>query len=245
MKLGKVAQINIGVGNLERSLQFYTGLGFQVFEKSNKPYPWARISDGQNLLLLNQDGNKFIGLIYFSKDAGRRIAILEKIGIRFVQRRERDGRLKMAVFTGPGGLVVGLNSHDPEGMPLPTGRPITKCGTFGEFAIPVDDFHEAMEFWQRLGFTALYESNEPYPWGILGDERIILGLHENKNYGNEIHFERPALTYFDPDMAERIELLKESGIIFDQELELAEGLVNNATLRGPDNELIFLFEGEI
>ena len=245
MKLGKVAQINIGVSDLQHSLAFYEKLGYENIEASDDPYPWARLTDGQNLILLNQDGNQYIGLVYFSRDATRRVSNLEKAGIEIVQRREQEGQIMMAIFVGPGGLVVGLINHDPEGMPQPSGHPATKCGTFGEFAVPVDDFQAAMAFWRKLGFTSLYESDDPYPWGIVSDENIVLGLHENMEYGDEIDFNGPAMTYFAPDMAKRIDRLKEDGFSFEKELKTESGLVNNATLLGPDGELLFLFEGEI
>jgi hypothetical protein len=53
------------------------------------------------------------------------------------------------------------------------------------------------------------------------------------------------MTFFAPDMVERIERLKEDGVLFATELMSESGLVNNATLLGPDGESLFLFEGEI
>jgi catechol 2,3-dioxygenase-like lactoylglutathione lyase family enzyme len=245
MKLGKVVQINVGVSDLEKSLAFYEQLGFQKMEDSMEPYPWARLTDGQNLVLLNQDGNIYIGLVYFSKDAARRIAKIEGKGVEFIQRREQDGKLFMGIFVGPGGLVTGLVNHDPAGITLPPGFPKTKCGTFGEFATSVDDYEAAAEFWRNLGFTVLHESGEPYPWGILGDEMIVLGLHQAGDSSSEFAFSGPALTYFAGDMADRIAELKLEGIGFASEMADENGQVNNATLHGPDGELFFLFHGEI
>ena len=244
MKLGKAVQINIGVSDLEKSLAFYKQLGFQQIDESTEPYPWARLTDGQNLVLLNQDGNIYIGLVYFSKDAARRITKMEDKGFEFVQRREQDGPLFMAIFVGPGGLVVGLINHDPAEMSEPSGLPKSRCGTFGEFAISVDDFQSAAEFWGELGFTNLHESQDPYPWGILSDEMMVLGLHQTDKNG-EFAFSGPAITYFARDMADRIADLKQDGITFANEMPDENGLVNNATLRGLDGELFFLFEGEI
>ena len=245
MKLGKVVQINIGVAELQISLAFYEKLGYEKIEVSTDPYPWARITDGQNLIMLNEDGNQYMGLVYFSLDASRRVSKLEQAGIEIIQRREKDGQLMMAIFVGPGDLAVALINHDPKEMPQPTGKPVTRAGTFGEFAVPVEDFLAAAEFWRKVGFATLYESEDPYPWGIISDENIVLGLHQNSEYGDEIAFKGPAMTYFSPDMAERIERLKEDGISFETELISESGLVNNATLLGPDGESLFLFEGEI
>lgn len=245
MKLGKVAQINIGVANLKRSWVFYEKLGFQRIEESDNPYPWLRITDGQNLILLNQDGNRYVGLVYYSLNPRRRVNKLEQTGINIIQRRELEDQLMMAIFMAPGDLAVGLINFDPEKIPRPSGQPITKCGTFGEFAVPVGDFFAAVEFWRKLGFATLFENEDPYPWGIVSDENIVLGLHQNSEYGDEIEFKEPALTYFAPDMDRRIERIRNEGLSFERELISESGSVNNATLRGPDGESVFLFEGEI
>ncbi len=245
MKLGQVAQINIGVSDLLTSLTFYQRLGYEKIEVSADPYPWARITDGQNLIMLNGDGNRYLGLVYFSLDTKRRVAKLEQKGIEIIQRREKDGELMMAVFVGPGQLVVGLITFDPEEIPRPSGRPLTSGGTFGEFALSVADYHAAVKFWSVLGFAAIHENDDPYPWGIVSDENIILGLHQNREIGDEIEFKDPAMTYFAPDMARRIERLKAEGFTFNYESISESGVVNNATLLGPDGESLFYFEGEI
>lgn len=245
INLGKAVQINIGISNLGRSLAFYDGLGFHKIEDSLQPYPWARLTDGQNLILLNQDGNIYIGLVYFSNDAARRVADLERQGIQFIQRRVLEGKLQMAVFIGPGGLVVGLLNQNPKGMPKPPGWPITRCGAFGEFGIAVADYQVAAAFWHDLGFSTLHESDEPYPWGILSDTYLSLGLHQTDNYGGEAGFSGPALTYYAVDMADRLELLKKDGYELTNEMPGAGGRIAHGILHGPDGELFFLHEGEI
>ncbi len=244
MKLGSIVQINIGVTDLAHSLNFYKTLGYQKLDQNTKPYPWAQLTDGQNLLLLNQDGNRYLGLGYFSADAAERVAAMEKMGIEFVQKQEQNGRLFMAIFSGPGRLAVGLINHDPTEMPQPTGEPLSICGKFGEFSINVDHFQEAADFWTKLGFDCTYQSKQPYPWGIFTDSMIVLGIHQTPNE-EEYRFDGPAITYFSPDMADRIANLKEKGISFAKEIADDSGLVSNAIIAGPDGEELFLFNGEI
>ncbi|MCI0576441.1 MAG: hypothetical protein L0332_23130, partial [Chloroflexi bacterium] len=231
-----VVQINIGVADLEQSLAFYRQLGFQKIDQSSLPYPWAQLTDGQNLFLLNQDGNEYLGLGYFAADAARRVAAMKKMGVAFAQEREQDGRLFMAIFVGPGDLGVGLINHDPAGMAEPPGEPVTHCGRFGELAVAVPDLAAAGDFWNRFGFATTYQSQEPYPWGIFSDGLMVLGLHQTTEW------QGLALTYFAGDMAQRIARLKEAGLVFAQEMAGEDGVVANAILRGPDGEQFFLFQ---
>ena len=230
MKLGNVVQIAIGVPDLEESASFYETLGFAKLAENDTPWPWKQYSDGQNLLLLNQDGNRYIGLNYFSPHIAEIVAAIEARGVTFLSKQQReDGRLQMAIFADDQGLMVGLINHDPTGMKLPSGESMSKCGTFGEFSLGVENFQKASHFWQQFGFTETYASSDPYPWGILTDEMIVLGLHQT----NE--FKGPCLTYFEPDMAARIEELKTAGLAID----------DNGILNGPAGETLFLFSGDL
>mgnify|MGYP002713109851 CR=1 FL=1 len=229
MKLGNVVQIAIGVPDLEASASFYEMLEFEKLAENDAPWPWKQYTDGQNLLLLNQDGNQYIGLNYFTPHVTELVAAIEANGIPFIRKQVgEDGRLQMALFSDDDGLMVALINHDPTGMTLPTGEPMSKCGTFGEFSLGVDNFQKASHFWQQFGFKEMYASGDPYPWGILSDEMIVLGLHQTDE------FKGPCITYFEPDMAERVNDLQAKGLV-----------IENGILNGPAGETLFLFTGEL
>ena len=122
-----------------------------------------------------------------------------------------------------------------------------RCGKFGEFAIPVADFDASAGFWTQVGFEQMFASQEPYPWGIFGDGHIVIGLHQQPEgeVDNHIHFTKPTMTYFAPDMAERITTLRAAGLSFAAELPDEQGRVANAALAAPGDQQIFLFEGNI
>lgn len=228
MKLGQVVQIAVGVPNLDESANFYKTLGFEKLAENDVPWPWQQLTDGQNLLLLNQDGNQYIGLNYFSPNVPELVAQLEAMGVVFLQKVEVDGRLQTAVFSDSDGLMVGLINQNPNGIQLPDGEPITHCGKFGEFALGVADFQKASNFWQQFGFEQLYASSEPYPWGIFSDGMIVVGFHQTDEFGG------PCMTFFAADMPRRIAMLESKGV------SIAEGV-----LQAPGGETLFLFEGEI
>ncbi len=228
MKLGQVVQIAVGVPDLAESATFYETLGFEKLAENDVPWRWQQFTDGQNLLLLNQDGNQYIGLNYFSSNAADLVAQMEEMGVEFLQKQEIDGRLQMAVFADADGLLVGLINQDPNGMQLPDGAPITHCGKFGEFALGVSDFQKASNFWQQFGFEQMYASSDPYPWGILSDGMIVVGLHQTDEFGG------PCMTYFSPDMPQRIAKLEREGLSIEK-----------GVLQAPGGETLFLFAGEV
>ncbi|MEZ4687515.1 MAG: hypothetical protein R3B47_16050 [Bacteroidia bacterium] len=63
LTLGPVSQISIGTKSLQNSISFYEKLGFHRIGGGEKPYPWAQMSDDSRLILLNQDGNSYLGLV--------------------------------------------------------------------------------------------------------------------------------------------------------------------------------------
>lgn len=249
MKLGDVAQITIGVPDLSASRAFYQKLNFQVLAQGEEPWPWVQLTDGQNLVLLNHDGQEYIGLNYFSTQLPDVVAKLEEMEVEIPVRREEAGQLKQVIFCDPEGFLVGLIEHNGAQLPKPDGTPLARCGKFGEFALPVADFDRAAAFWEQWGFYKLYQSQEPYTWGILGDSKIVLGLHEivgsDEKVSEPLEFTQPTMTYFAADMDERIAQLKADGLPFAQELPDEDGHVANAVLQAPGKERLFLFQGDV
>lgn len=251
MKLGEATQIAVGTNDIKTSFDFYKKLGFEKIKEDTLPYPWIQISDGSILILLNQDGQKYIGLHYFARDMDKKVSQLEKMGIRFAQKTQPKGKPFQAIFLSPDSLGVNLISYNPTDMYQPEGftlrnfpkedfakpekYPNPKCGIFGEFCHPVKDLKKSIEFWEKLGFEALSVNQQPYPWAILSDGLNILGLHQTKD------FDYPAITYFAPDMGDRIKKLKEEGIDTITEWKGEGGSTNNVIVTTPEGQKFFLF----
>jgi hypothetical protein len=66
----------------------------------------------------------------------------------------------------------------------------------------------------------------------------VIGLHQTSD------FSEPHITYFAPDMAERIQTFQAEGLPITP-LPAEDGSVVNAALEGPGGERFFLFQGSL
>jgi catechol 2,3-dioxygenase-like lactoylglutathione lyase family enzyme len=226
MKLGDHVEIRTSVSDLVVALAFYKKLGFEQIAN-------AVVTDGSlNILLLT--GNSPSPTLSY---AGSDIEQIKALGIPL----EGDG--DTTVFVDPNGLHVTLTKAKSN-VPMPGGTymtrtPISRCGKFGEFAVPCKDTQASIAYWEKLGYDKLHFAEEPYPWAILSDGLIVLGLHQTTDFAG------PHITYFAGDMAERIEKLKADGITMTAVPPEVDGKVANAVFTAPGGQKIFLFHGEI
>jgi catechol 2,3-dioxygenase-like lactoylglutathione lyase family enzyme len=249
-KLGNATQITIGTADVAVSVEFYKKLGFKLLAEDVNPNPWAQLTDGTLLLMLNQDGQEYMGLTYFSGQMEKRVKELESDGIEMYHSVKQEGRFFQGMFPSLNGILVSLINYDysgmfqPEGIELmdlkpeemsdPEKFPNRRIGIFGEFSIPVKDLNKSLEYWKGLGFESKSINESPYPWAIVTDGMNTLGLHETSD------FEKPAITYFAPDMAGRIKKLKESGVV-GFKLFGDDGNEGNQVLSTPEGQQFFLF----
>jgi catechol 2,3-dioxygenase-like lactoylglutathione lyase family enzyme len=108
-------------------------------------------------------------------------------------------------------------------------------GRFLEISIHTPDIQASLEFYESLGFIqASVSETWPYPYAVVTDGRLFLGLH-----GGFVR--SPALTFVVPELARGIERLRESGISFDQE-RLGNDVFNQASFTDPCGQCINLLE---
>ncbi|HZS43946.1 MAG TPA: hypothetical protein VFC63_02495 [Blastocatellia bacterium] len=243
--LGEITAITITSPDLERSLQYYLKLGFAEVMRSDFPFPWIQVSDGQLLMMLRQDNTPYIALTYYVKDVDRAASIVDQAGIAFAQKPKNSDFVKKYLIQSPDGLNVSLIGI-PDGFSQPPGPTMLKmaqsdyfnpekyvnkvCGMFGELAHPVKNLDQSISFWEKLGFKAISKFSSPYPWAIASDGLAVVGLHQTDK------FDYPAITYFAADMKSKIAKLKEAGLT-----DFTESGPGNVVLTTPEAQHINLF----
>lgn len=226
MALGTAVEVRAVVDDLAGGLAFFDRLGFQRVGE-------AVVTDGGLNIRLAGDGQPGLRLDYAGGQPGR----LAELGL------DASGDDRAASFTAPDGLVVRVTAA-ASSTPMPAGTaltrvPLSRCGKFGEFSLPVADLATAAATWERCGFNRLFTAEEPYPWAILSDDLVVLGLHQTT------HFSGPHITYFAADMADRIARFQAEGLAVTPVPPELDGRVVNAVLPGPGRLRLFLFSGEL
>jgi predicted lactoylglutathione lyase len=108
-------------------------------------------------------------------------------------------------------------------------------GRFLEISVHTPDIRASLEFYESLGFVqAPVGETWPYPYAVVTDGRLFLGLH-----GAVIR--APALTFVLPDLAQGVERLRAQQIEMDQE-RIGNDVFNQATFTDPAGLCVNLLE---
>jgi catechol 2,3-dioxygenase-like lactoylglutathione lyase family enzyme len=79
-------------------------------------------------------------------------------------------------------------------------------GKFHEISIETADIAASVAFYERLGFSHCGTSDTwPYPYGVMTDGRLYLGLHQFK-------FPSPTITYVHPGVSHHAHSIEKHGI---------------------------------
>lgn len=249
MKIGEAFQLTISTRAIYKSLRFYQALGFKEISGDSQPFPWRIIADPCLTIMLNDDGREGMKLTWYDPDFEDKAPLLAARGVKFAREYDFDKLPGIVEMVDPDGnhhaVVIrsGEDLHRPEGPTLadlkgedfgnPEKYPNKKIGILGEIAFPVENLGESIKFWENFGFDQMSLNDHPYPWAIMRDEHIVIGLHESA------HFPQPAITYFAPDQAANMAALRAAGL--EEQGEILGEDDRNQTLLSPEEQLVFLF----
>lgn len=111
----------------------------------------------------------------------------------------------------------------------------TTPGRFLEISVHTAVIQESLEFYESLGFEqAKVGETWPYPYAVVTDGRLFIGLH-----GAVVR--SPSLTFVLPELATGIERLRQRGVHFDQE-RLGNEVFNQAAFTDPSGLAVSLLE---
>lgn len=226
-RMGDYVEVMLSTSDLTTSQAFFRRLNFEALNETT-------FTDGSYNLSLTTERKAAPTLRHFGSDID---AILEIFPPSDGSKEKKKRRGHM-IFSDPAGrLNIELN-HEASTLTMPAGSPTSRTprsrlGKFGEFAIPVPNLGESLLFWGLLGYEPLHTATIPYPYAILSDGMLVIGLHETPD------FKEATLTYFAADMGQRIDQLEAEGV----ELRRMGG--GNAAMFTPDGQAFFLFTGEV
>jgi predicted enzyme related to lactoylglutathione lyase len=224
-------EVSGGVGAVR---PFYEKLGFVAVEEGGEPVPYVVMSDGVIHLRLDECEFASPRLDYYTSDAPRQVQRLEALGIQISTEKACARKVNVTNFIDPNGQQLALIQRDHAPVAEPR-KPNSLLGNFGVFSIHTANRDESVEWYRKLGFEAK-KFEKPWPWAILSDGRMTIGLHQSDE------FAKTTIAYFSKDSAERIEKLRGMGFKLTNEQKNSAGKVANAALAGPEGQMFFVFE---
>lgn len=233
--LGRFLEVSIHAPDILASLAFYERLGFtQAQVGETWPHPYGVVTDGRLAIGLHLYEFPSPSLTFVQPDLMRRLEAIEALGIELAFRRVGADVFNEAGFTDPDGQMVAMLEARTFSPPARAGREGSRLGWFEEIALPVRDLGSSTAFWERLGFVAAEQVDEPCPRVGLTSDSLNIGLWRTAQ------LDRPALVFTDPDMAGRIAQLRASGVEFPRGLPRMLDPAQNALLVAPEGTPLLL-----
>jgi catechol 2,3-dioxygenase-like lactoylglutathione lyase family enzyme len=235
--LGRFLEISVYTPDIQASLAFYESLGFvQASVGEAWPHPYAVVTDGRLFLGLHGAPMRSPALTFVLPELARGIERLRELGLEFDEERVGSDVFNRATFTDPTGLCV--NVLEARTFSPPADIRSSTCGYFVEFGIPVRETAAGRAFWESLGFVAMDEEMLPFARVPLTSDRLNLGLYRSRA------FREPLLAFEDPDMRERLTMLRERGFRLLDEMPDSLDDSTNAVLQAPEGTRLLLMQSE-
>lgn len=108
-------------------------------------------------------------------------------------------------------------------------------GRFLELSLATTDISASVAFYEQLGFAQFITGDAcPYRYGVVGDRRIYLGLHESE-------LPSPAVSFVLPDLAHAQARLQARGLTLEL-ARIGDDELNQLQLRDPGGHALRLLE---
>ncbi len=225
--------LNLSVADPLKEYYFFRELGY---DKTICPFEEGFcLTDGTLRLLITPKGFLSTGIVMAGEDMEEMKRDLHNRGIIFSACHNTN----FPSIVGPSGTTLSLLEMS-EKMSVPLkGIPVSICGTFFEISVQTIDYDATVAFWKKMGFEIIY-GEEKGDWVTMADDFIKIGFYRKGTVQHE--FRSPAITYFEPDMKNRIQLLKQLRVDIAKELGDCKNGPVDAILETPAGYNIFLFK---
>ncbi len=178
---GRFLELAIATADIAASVLFYERLGFtQLITNDVWPHRYGVLRDGRIRIGLHERVMPSPAVTFVLpglREARTRMAAAAE----FEPESERFGEeeLHQLRLRDPGGTAVTLLEARTY-SPGATGVRDSLCGYFLQLGLPQQDFARAREFWERGGFVALPELDEPYAHLPLTSDGLELAFHRRR-----------------------------------------------------------------
>ena len=231
---GRFLELALATQDILASVTFYERLGFtQLLTGDAWSHRYGVLSDGRLAIGLHETAMPSPALAFVLPGVARALGSLRAAGIEPELLELGDEQLHRLRLRDPGGHAVTLleaRTYSGEGPRHSQSR----CGYFLELSLPQRDFTAARAFWERAGFIALPEQDEPFAHLPLTSDYFNLAFHQRRG------FDAPLLVFECAEVALRLAELAQLGIRPSHELPFGLDPGRNGLIELPEGLCLLL-----
>lgn len=232
------SRVELTSRDLLESLTWWARLGFSPIRRPGDRVDSAlTLSDGQIVITLVKRSQPSPTLIFRTENIDAMKRDLEVLGFRRDIETE-DTTIREIRLRSPNNVFVSIRDKNIETEIRPTAELNPVCGKLTELSTAAEVLDVEQSWWSKLGFTVARGDAKPYPFVNMTSGFTEIGIHEARNIPSL------TLTYFMPDMLQRIARLTNQGLEPSEVLPGLDSQVRNAVYVSPDGQVVYLFEGK-
>jgi catechol 2,3-dioxygenase-like lactoylglutathione lyase family enzyme len=237
--LGRFLEVSVNAPVVAESLEFYRRLGFsEATVGETWTHPYAVVTDGRLAIGLHAHNFASPALTFVKPELRPHLARLERLGVHPAFQKLSEDEFNEVGFTDPGGQMLTLIEARTFSPPDRGRNEVSLCGYFAEFGAPQSDFGAAVKFWDKLGFIAAEETQQPFVRISLTSDHLDIGLYRPAD------FSKPVLLFVDSDLPLRLEKIRAQGLEPEERLPPALDPANCAMFIAPEGTQLVLISQE-
>jgi catechol 2,3-dioxygenase-like lactoylglutathione lyase family enzyme len=234
---GRFLELGITTADIAGSVQFYERLGFsQLITGDAWSHRYGVLGDGRVHLGLHERAMPSPALTFVLPQLASAQARLRAAHFEPEVAALSEQGLHQLQLRDPAGHAVTLLEARTYSPAAPGVAAESLCGYFSHLSLPQSDYEAAREFWERAGFVALPEEDEPFAHLPLTSDHIDLGFHQPRT------FDAPLLVFACTDVTARIVRLRELGIALSAQLPRGLDRKRNALIEAPEGTALLLVQ---
>jgi catechol 2,3-dioxygenase-like lactoylglutathione lyase family enzyme len=232
---GRFLELAITTRDIAAAVAFYEQLGFtQLITGDALRHRYGVLSDGRLSLGLHEQERPSPSLCFVLPGLASARAAFELAGFEPELVELGEHALHELRLRDPCGHVITLLEARTYSPAAAGAAGDSQLGYFCHLSLPETDFEAARSFWERGGFVALPELDEPYPHLPLTSDGIDLAFHARRVCA------QPMLVFECPQLAARVARLREQGIALQPELPRGLAPGRAALIETPEGLLLLL-----
>jgi catechol 2,3-dioxygenase-like lactoylglutathione lyase family enzyme len=241
MFFGRFLEFSIATRDIRASVQFYEELGFrQLLTGDIWQHRYGVLTDGRLVIGLHERRGADFSITFVQPDLASHVPAWRAAGFEpHFTRLGTDDFHEVQLQDPSGTDIVALEARTFSPGAVEPGSTRPACGRFTSCSIPALEPEATQQFWERAGCVAHEALELPYEHRPLIGKGLELALHRPGL------FDRPLLTFRDPQMGTRLRELAARGIEPSPDLPRELKARGHALLLAPEGTQLLLLKAAI